>query len=86
MWASPRRHPTFPAAAAFLLNRCDNAGGRALNQLKSSEELTPEELADQDLKELLEREPANAAAALSVLGDDSTVGRRRGAMGRDPES
>jgi hypothetical protein len=76
MWASPRRHPTFPAAAAFLLNRCDNARGRALNQLKSSEDLTPEELADQDSKELSEREamfliganaatPANAAAALN---------------------
>jgi hypothetical protein len=47
-----------------------------VNQLKSSEELTPEELADQDSKELLEREamfliganaatPANAAAALN---------------------
>jgi hypothetical protein len=84
MWASPHRPPTSPAAAAFPLDRSDKPGGRALERLKSRDELTPEELAEQHCEELSERQamsliganaaaPANAAAALNVLGDDSTV-------------
>jgi hypothetical protein len=84
MWASPHRPPTSPAAAAFPRDRSDKPGGNALNQLKSREELTPEELAAQDCEELPERQamsliganaaaPVNSAAALNVIGDDSTA-------------
>jgi hypothetical protein len=53
-------------------------------QLKTRDELTPEELDEQDCEELPERHamslisanvatPVNAAAALNVLSDDSTA-------------
>jgi hypothetical protein len=84
MWASLHRHPTSPAAAAFPLDRSDKPGGRTLRELKSRDELTPEELDEQDCEELPERQavsliranaaaPVNAAAALNVLSDDSTA-------------
>jgi hypothetical protein len=73
-----------PAAAAFPLNRFDKSRGRALTQQRSEDELTPDELAEQDCEELSERHamslidanvaaPVNAAAALNVLSDDSTA-------------
>jgi hypothetical protein len=84
MWASLHRHPTSPAAAAFPLDRSDKPGGRTLSQLKSRDELTPDELDDQDCEELAARQamsligvnaaaPVKAAAALNVLSDDSTA-------------
>jgi hypothetical protein len=84
MWASLHPHPTSPAAAAFPLNRFDKSRGRAVTQLRSKEELTPEELGEQDCEELPERQamslidanvaaPMNAAAALNVISDDSTA-------------
>jgi len=55
-----------------------------VTQLKSGDELTPEELDEQDSEELPERQamsliaanaaaPVNAAAALNVISDDSTA-------------
>ena len=83
-WANPHPRPTSPAAAAFPRNRFDKSRGRALTQWRSEDELTLEELDEQDCEELPERQamslvdanvaaPVNAAAALNVLSDDSTV-------------
>jgi hypothetical protein len=55
-----------------------------LTQRRSEDELTPDELDEQDCEELPERQamslidanvaaPVNAAAALNVLSDDSTA-------------
>jgi hypothetical protein len=55
-----------------------------LTQRRSEDELTPDELEEQDCEELPERQamslidanvaaPVNAAAALNVLSDDSTA-------------
>jgi len=55
-----------------------------LTQWRSEDELTPDELEEQDCEELPERQamslidanvaaPVNAAAALNVLSDDSTA-------------
>jgi hypothetical protein len=84
MWVRRHRRPTSPAAAAFPLNRFDESKGRAVAQRKSKDDLTPDELEDQECEELPERQamslidanvatPVNAAAALNVLSDDSTA-------------
>jgi hypothetical protein len=76
MWASLHRHPTSPAAAASLLDRPDKPGGRTLSQLKSRDELTPEELAERQARSLIRANaaaPVKAAAALNVVSDDSTA-------------
>jgi hypothetical protein len=72
------------AAAAFPLNRFDKSRGRAVTQRRNEDELTPDELEEQDCEELPERQamslidanvaaPVNAAAALNVLSDGSTA-------------
>ena len=84
MWAILHPRPTSPATAAFPPNRFDKSGGRTVTQRRSEDELTPDELEEQDCEELPERQamslidanvaaPVNAAAALNVLSDDSTA-------------
>jgi hypothetical protein len=83
-WASPHRHPTSRAAAPSPLDRHDKRGEITLTQLRNKDDLTPEELDEQDCEELPERQamslidanvaaPVDGAAALNVLSDDSST-------------
>src|SRR6266513_862007 len=83
-WGNLPPPPGSPAAAAFPPIRSSDPRRNAVGGPKSGDDLTPEELDEQEGDELPERQamslidanvagPVNAAAALNVLSDDSSA-------------